>query len=46
MPPVDNRVEYSGHSGLFVDGKELGRVWSVAICQQLNSGGEDHWNER
>ena len=30
---LDKNVSYSGHSSLFVDGKELGPVPRLAICQ-------------
>jgi hypothetical protein len=29
-------VKYSGHSGLFVEGKELGPVPRMAICREKN----------
>jgi hypothetical protein len=31
---LDDSVRYSGHSSLFVDGKELGPVPRLAICQE------------
>jgi hypothetical protein len=34
---LNDRVEYSGHSLLFVDGKEVGPVPRIAICQSLNN---------
>ncbi len=33
---LDKSVTYSGHSWLFVDGKELGPVPCLAICQRLD----------
>jgi ClpX C4-type zinc finger protein len=51
MPPVldgarvleyavlDESVSYSGHSSLFIDGKELGPVPCLAICQVKNEAG-------
>ena len=35
---VDRGVPYAGHTYLFVDGKELGRVPRLAICQDLDGG--------
>jgi hypothetical protein len=32
---LDESASYSGHSGLFVDGKELGPVPCLALCQNL-----------
>jgi hypothetical protein len=36
---LDESVSYSGHSSLFVDGKELGPVPCLAICQALDGAG-------
>lgn len=36
---LDESVRYSGHSFLFVDGKELGPVPCLAICQALGHAG-------
>src|SRR5260370_36143249 len=33
---LDKSVRYSGHSSLFVDGRELGPVPRLAICQPLD----------
>jgi len=36
---LDGTVIYSGHSGLFVGGEELGPVPQLAICQKNSSDG-------
>lgn len=36
---LDETVRYSGHSSLFVDGKELGAVPCLAICQPSGASG-------
>src|SRR3954466_14965739 len=36
---IDKRIEFSGRSLLFVDGKELGEVPCLAICEEKESGG-------
>jgi len=47
---LDDKVPYSGHSGLLVDGKELGPVPRLAVCQRLGSAEVDllhcdkHWD--
>jgi hypothetical protein len=47
---LNDRVEYSGHSLPFVDGKEVGPVPRLAICQSLNNPDivllhcDDDWN--
>jgi hypothetical protein len=36
---VDEDVAYAGRTLLFVDGKELGKVPNLAICEESASGG-------
>lgn len=36
---LDESVSYSGHSSLFINGKELGPVPCLAICQGPNDSG-------
>jgi hypothetical protein len=36
---IDSGIEFSGRSLLFVDGKELGAVPCLAICEEKKTGG-------
>jgi hypothetical protein len=36
---IDKTIEFSGQSPLFVDGRELGDVPCLAICEEKKTGG-------